>query len=63
MAGIDTPCIKVCVMSPATGLCTGCGRTLEEIARWGTLDAETRKRVMADLPARMQKADLKPQRV
>ena len=63
MAAIETPCIKVCVMNATTGLCTGCGRTLEEIARWATLDAETRSRVMAELPARMQKASLKPQSV
>ena len=63
MAAIETPCIKICVMNPATGLCTGCGRTLEEIGRWASLDAQTRKRVMAELPARMQNANLKPQRV
>ena len=32
MAIIETPCRKICVMDPASGLCTGCGRTLDEIA-------------------------------
>jgi predicted Fe-S protein YdhL (DUF1289 family) len=60
---IETPCIKVCVMDTKSGLCTGCGRTLDEIARWATLDCETRKRLMAELPKRMHKAGLKPQRL
>jgi predicted Fe-S protein YdhL (DUF1289 family) len=49
-----SPCIKVCVIAPATGLCTGCGRTLEEIARWGSMGEAERARVMALLPARMK---------
>ncbi|HET7714979.1 MAG TPA: DUF1289 domain-containing protein [Bauldia sp.] len=48
-----TPCIKVCVIDAASGLCAGCGRTLAEIGGWlGFSDAE-RKRVMAELPARL----------
>ena len=52
-APIATPCIQVCVMDEAAGLCTGCGRTLEEIARWGAMSTEERSRVMAALPDRM----------
>ena len=29
-----SPCIKVCVIDPASGLCTGCWRSLDEIAAW-----------------------------
>lgn len=29
-----SPCIKVCTVDPATRLCAGCGRTLDEIAAW-----------------------------
>lgn len=47
-----SPCINVCVIDRATGLCTGCRRSLEEIAVWASLTAETRHRIMADLPAR-----------
>jgi len=32
-----SPCISVCCMSPASGLCSGCLRTLDEIATWGSL--------------------------
>ncbi|MBV9993266.1 MAG: DUF1289 domain-containing protein [Alphaproteobacteria bacterium] len=48
-----TPCIKVCVIDPASRLCKGCGRTLDEIARWGGMSEAERARVMAELPERM----------
>jgi predicted Fe-S protein YdhL (DUF1289 family) len=51
---IATPCIKVCTMDPAGKLCTGCGRTLEEIARWGSMSEAERARIMAALPARLE---------
>jgi uncharacterized protein len=46
------PCISVCVMDADGVLCTGCFRTLDEIAAWGTLDADAKRRVLAALPAR-----------
>ena len=49
---IETPCIKVCVMDPATGLSAGCARTLDEIARWGTMSEAERREIMTALPAR-----------
>ncbi len=50
---IDTPCIRICQMNVAQGLCEGCGRTLAEIGGWLSMTAEDRRRVMADLPARL----------
>ena len=50
---IETPCTKVCVIEPVSGLCRGCGRDLNEIARWGSLTDDERHRVMADLPKRL----------
>lgn len=32
---VASPCIGVCRMSAASGLCEGCQRTLDEIAVWG----------------------------
>lgn len=49
---IETPCINICVIDPATRLCKGCARTLEEIARWASYDSATRTRIMAELPTR-----------
>jgi hypothetical protein len=49
---IPSPCIKVCELDPATSVCRGCKRTLDEIARWGIMTPEERARVMAELPNR-----------
>jgi uncharacterized protein len=53
---VSTPCIKICTMDPRAGICAGCGRTLEEIARWGGMTESERLRVMQLLPARLEKA-------
>jgi predicted Fe-S protein YdhL (DUF1289 family) len=57
---MESPCIKICVFDPVCGCCSGCGRTLDEIADWpGFSDAE-RDRIVAELPARMKALGLKP---
>lgn len=33
-ADVPSPCVKVCAMDDASGLCIGCARTLGEIAGW-----------------------------
>jgi len=48
------------MIDPRSSLCFGCGRTLEEIARWHRMDHAERLAVMAELPARMQEAGLPP---
>lgn len=55
-APISSPCIKLCAVSGATGLCIGCGRTLAEIAAWGGLDESKRWAIIAELPARLAAA-------
>jgi predicted Fe-S protein YdhL (DUF1289 family) len=42
----------VCVIDRDTGLCLGCARTLDEIARWRALSEAERQRIMAELPER-----------
>jgi hypothetical protein len=49
---MKSPCIKVCQMDPRRGLCLGCQRTLDEIARWGGMSDAERERILAELPAR-----------
>jgi predicted Fe-S protein YdhL (DUF1289 family) len=49
---LETPCIDVCEMDGASGLCLGCGRTIHEIARWAGMSPEERRAIMAVLPAR-----------
>lgn len=42
-----SPCVGVCRMD-AAGMCLGCRRTLAEIARWGTMSNEERRRWMCE---------------
>ena len=49
---MPSPCNAVCRISPATGLCEGCLRTLDEIAAWGGLDEDDRRAVWRRLAAR-----------
>jgi hypothetical protein len=51
---IESPCIKVCAIDPVTRLCAGCGRTLDEIARWSSMSNAERAAIMRALPARRQ---------
>jgi predicted Fe-S protein YdhL (DUF1289 family) len=42
---VPSPCISVCRMDPATGLCEGCFRTLDEVAGWGLASDEEKRAV------------------
>jgi predicted Fe-S protein YdhL (DUF1289 family) len=50
---IASPCTKVCTVDPRSGLCRGCGRTLDEITHWMSLGDAERSRIMAELPHRL----------
>jgi uncharacterized protein len=43
---IASPCISVCVMDAASGYCTGCLRTIDEIAAWGQADERFKSQVL-----------------
>ena len=49
---MKSPCVNVCQMDPARGLCLGCRRTLDEIARWSAMSDAERERILAVLEAR-----------
>lgn len=48
----ESPCVKICVIHPESRLCTGCRRTIEEIAGWSRMTPEERRVVMDQLPGR-----------
>ena len=50
---VSTPCIGVCRIASDSNTCTGCARTLDEIASWGSMTEDQRRAVMAQLPDRM----------
>ncbi|WP_425451809.1 DUF1289 domain-containing protein [Solilutibacter pythonis] len=49
---IESPCSGVCQLDPE-GLCLGCRRSRDEIARWRSMDDGERRRIMHEvLPRR-----------
>lgn len=56
---VPSPCINVCEMEAATGLCRGCMRTLDEIVAWGTAPEEYKRAVWELIREREQQIDFK----
>ena len=51
-----SPCINVCVLD-ASRTCTGCRRTIDEIARWGRMSAAEQWQVIARLEREQHSID------
>ncbi|MFP5466217.1 MAG: DUF1289 domain-containing protein [Gammaproteobacteria bacterium] len=49
-----SPCVSICRMNATSGLCEGCFRTLEEIARWGAMDNGAREATWARIEQRQR---------
>ena len=49
-----SPCVSVCQMDGASGLCAGCLRSLQEIAAWSSLDDAGRRGVWSRIAQRAQ---------
>ncbi|MEK8024638.1 MAG: hypothetical protein RLY78_4030 [Pseudomonadota bacterium] len=49
---LASPCVRRCGIDARDGLCTGCGRSLDEITRWRTMSDAERAAVMSGLAAR-----------
>jgi predicted Fe-S protein YdhL (DUF1289 family) len=49
---IATPCVMVCTVDGASGLCLGCFRTLPEIATWSRMSDGERAKIMSELDGR-----------
>jgi uncharacterized protein len=49
---METPCVDVCEIDRASGLCQGCGRTIDEIANWASMSSAERRRIMSELADR-----------
>lgn len=54
--GVPSPCISICRMDADTGWCTGCFRTLEEIAQWSRADDADKLLVWQRIEARQDLA-------
>jgi uncharacterized protein len=56
VAAPASPCTGVCKVN-ASGVCRGCGRTLDEIAQW-PVASDRRRQVIVDT-ARQRRADMR----
>jgi len=45
-------------MDPARGVCIGCCRSLDEIARWGAMSDAERMEVLDQLPERRRRLNI-----
>jgi uncharacterized protein len=53
---VPSPCISVCRIDAASGLCGGCLRTLDEIAEWSALGDEDKKQVWTRIARRIEES-------
>ena len=51
---IPSPCINICQVDIERGWCTGCLRTLEEIALWSQSSDDEKRAVLDRLASRRQ---------
>lgn len=51
-ADVASPCIGICTLDASGTYCTGCLRTLHEVATWSTMRSDDKRAVLAALPAR-----------
>ncbi|MGA1254040.1 MAG: DUF1289 domain-containing protein [Burkholderiaceae bacterium] len=53
-APVPSPCTSVCSLSPETGYCLGCLRTIDEIAHWGQMTNAEKRAVVSQLDTRRE---------
>ena len=51
-SNLASPCISVCQMDPADGVCLGCHRTRAEITAWGSMGEAEQFKLLDILSAR-----------
>jgi hypothetical protein len=52
-----SPCLGICLMDPATRMCRGCLRTVEEIAGWYEATPAEKRAILARLAQRRADAN------
>ncbi|WP_422344963.1 DUF1289 domain-containing protein [Parasphingorhabdus sp.] len=49
-----SPCKDICALDDSASVCTGCGRTVAEIAEWGSATASRQHEIVRRSSARMR---------
>lgn len=50
--GVSSPCVEVCRLDYTKKVCTGCLRTLDEIAAWGNCNEDEKRRILKNIEER-----------
>ncbi len=53
---IESPCIRNCCLDKQD-TCLGCGRTIEEIIRWGDASDNEKEKILSDSRERIEKRE------
>jgi predicted Fe-S protein YdhL (DUF1289 family) len=53
---VPSPCVQICTLDPATGLCRGCLRSIQEITDWVEMSAEEKRATLARIDLRRASA-------
>ncbi len=57
---VASPCINICHMSPDTGWCEGCQRSIDEITRWSRATDTERRQILVAVADRRELLGLAP---
>tara|TARA_B110000014_G_C19978611_1_gene506686 strand:- start:43 stop:198 length:156 start_codon:yes stop_codon:yes gene_type:complete len=49
---LESPCKDICTTDLESGLCVGCGRSIEEIANWNSYTDIKKKEILANIESR-----------
>jgi len=49
---LESPCKDICTTDPESGLCVGCGRSIEEIANWNSYTDIKKKEILVNIESR-----------
>lgn len=49
---VPSPCINLCRMSPQSGFCEGCLRSIAEITEWGRADDSRKRAILREVARR-----------
>ena len=54
---VASPCISICTLDATQTYCTGCLRTLHEIAAWSRMSDDDKRAVIDALAARRERTE------
>lgn len=57
---MSSPCIGICRIDDFSGMCEGCGRTMEEISGWPSATETEQQKTLATVAERLADGSFSP---